>query len=314
MVYDAILMVIPDKVPLLKTSIEYMIKNLGADRIFLVANKSCELLINNELACYDNVLFLDEEAIFDGLNIEKIRDILKDLCGDYGRAGWFYQQFLKMAYAFKSDNEYYLVFDSDTVPLNNIKYFSEDGKPCFITKVEYHKPYFDTLDVLTEGKVRRVDKNISYIAENMIINKKIMVEIIDMIMNNQNLKGDLFFEKILYAISKDVVKYTGFSEFETYGNYIMTNYPSTYNRMKLRTQRRGTFLFGPLPNSEQLEWASKDYDIISFENYGHSWLKNITNSPKIREKYTASQMFRKFIWISNLVDVLRGREVIKYDG
>lgn len=311
--YDVIMMVIPDNIHLLKISCPYLSRNLGADRIIFVANKSCREIINETFLNESGILFLDEETVLQGMTLARIKDILKERCGDPSRAGWFYQQFLKMAYADICANDYYLVFDSDTIPLNPIPYFDKDGKPQFITKVEYHKPYFDTMKVLFNGEVDRVDKAVSYIAENMMINKKIMIEIIDKIMDNENLNGSTFYERILNAIDKKVVYGTGFSEFETYGNYVMTYYPDDYNKIKLRTQRRGSFLFGMDPDSDQLEWAAHDYDIISFEKYGNKWLENKTKSESIRKKYEAKELFDKYIWISHLWDRIRGREVIKYE-
>ncbi len=312
MKYDAILMVVQDKIPLLKTSYPYLCSNLGAERIFFVANIKCKQEIEKAFG-NNRIEYYNEDEIMGGLTLSKIKSYLEDLCGDSHRAGWFYQQFLKMAYAYRSRNDYYLIFDSDTVPINRINYFGKDERPNFITKIEYHKPYFDTLDKLFDGEIKRLDKNISYIAENMIINRNIMIEIIDRIMSNQNLVGDTFYERILNAINLDVVMYTGFSEFETYGNYVSTLYPGMYNRIRLKTQRMGSFLFGTEPTKEQLEWAAKDYDIISFETYGRTWLSKKTKSERIRERYTAKEIFDKYIWMYYLWESIRGREVIKYE-
>ena len=312
MIYDAIIMVIPENIKLLEKAFPYLCENLGAESIVFVANDSCRSEIDKAFAG-KGYRFLNEDEIFTGMTLLRIKEILLGLCGDSHRAGWFYQQFLKMAYAYKCENRYYLVFDSDTIPLRKIQYFDEDGKPQFIIKREYHAPYFETMKVLFDGEVGRFNRDVSYIAENMIIKKDIMIEIIDKIMDNPHLCGEAFYERILNSISRDVVKDTGFSEFETYGNYVMTFYPGVYNEIRLHTQRRGTFLFGNEPSDEQLRWASKDYDIISFENNGRTWLADKTKDEKIRQKYNAARLFKKYIWLNDLIDRLRFREVIDYD-
>ncbi len=308
-------MVTPEKFHILKTAYPYMVQNLGEglNNIIFVANSKYEADINSTFANEPKVIFLDEEKVMDGLNIEHIREILRGLCGKDFRAGWFFQQFLKMAYSYICKDDYYLVFDSDTIPLHPIQYFSDNGKPNFITKIEYHKPYFETIDRLFNGRVGRVNVNESFIAENMIINKKIMIRMIEDIMTNDKLFGDSFYEKALNAVDKEFVKYTGFSEFETYGNYVMTYYPEEYGKIKIRTQRLGAFLLGDDPDEEQLKWAANDYDIISFEPFGRRWLTKKTKQEAVRSKYTAKELFKKYIKLSNFLDRITFKKVIRYD-
>lgn len=313
MKYDVVLMVVPDKLLLLKISMPYIIKNLGVEKIYLVANKECENDIKDSFYNYRNVYYINEDELYDGLSFNKIKEILIELCGDSKRTGWFFQQFLKMVYACHCKNEYYLIFDSDTVPLNTISYFDDNGRPFFITKREYFKPYFDTINVLFDGAVKRVDDKISFIAENMIISKEIMQEIINRISSNDLLEGNSFYEKILKSIDRNVIMNTGFSEFETYGNYVMTFYPDMYGLKKLRTQRLGSFLFGITPNTFQLNWAAEDYDIISFEMHGRRWLQKITKSEKVVKCTSAKKLFNKFIKISNFLDRINGFPVVKID-
>ncbi|SHN65804.1 hypothetical protein SAMN02745247_03014 [Butyrivibrio hungatei DSM 14810] len=313
--YNAIIMATPDKLHILSKSYPYMIKNLGPGlkHIKIVANTKCKKMIEDAFATEDRVEFLDEEEILQGLTLSKIKEILKSICGYDYRAGWFYQQFLKMAYSYICEDDYYLLFDSDTIPLHQINYFSKDGKPCFVTKIEYHRPYFDTIDTLFDGEVKRVNPKESFIAENMMISRMFMQEMIEKIMINPHLEGKTFYEKILKSVDRNVVKDTGFSEFETYGNYIMTFHPEAYHKMKLRTQRMGAFLLGDDPDEAQLEWAANDYDIMSFEPFGRRWLTKKTKSEKIRKKYSAKQIFEKYIKFSHLYDLIRYGSYIKYD-
>ena len=309
--YDAIIMVTPEKLPLLKISYAYLRENLGARNIYLIANKTLEKDILN--LWKGEMLFLDEESIMSGLSIDSIRNILLEKCGDDHRAGWFYQQFLKMAYSAICKDEYYLLWDADTIPLHVIDYFGNGKNPCFILKREYYKEYFDTIGRLFQQKVGRLNPEISYIAENMMIHRDYMQEVLAEIMSNESLRGDTFYEKILDAISPEVVSYTGFSEFETYGNYMDTLHPGIYTHKRLRTQRLGSFLFGISPDQEQLEWAAKDYDIISFEEHGKQWLRKLTKRTYVRKCFSAKKMFDFFIGISNFCDYISGRPFARID-
>jgi hypothetical protein len=100
----------------------------------------------------------------------------------------------------------------------------------------------------------------------MMINKKIMKELIHNIEMNEQLQGKYFFEKILYAVNKKDIEYGGFSEFETYGNYVLNYYPDMYTFRKLKTYRQGGMVIEKSQiNNETLNWVAKDYDTISFE-------------------------------------------------
>lgn len=291
--YNAVLMVANSKIPLLKNSFPYLEKNLGADKIIIIASNESILSIKELLGEKLNVEYIDEDILYEGMTYNTIKSLLYDICRDSKLTGWYFQQFLKMAYAYICIDDYYLAFDADTIPLHHISYFVND-KPQFIIKSEYNKPYFDTMNRLFDGRVKRMDKSESYIAENMMFQKRIMIEIIESINGNVNLKGATFFEKILRAIDKKVVMNTGYSEFETYGNYVMTYYPRTYEKIKIRSQRYGSFLFGMHPTREQLEWASKNYDTISFESHGSRWLELVTKLECVRQKYSASYLFERY--------------------
>ena len=51
------------------------------------------------------------------------------------RLGWYEQQFLKMSYSRVCDNEYYLLWDSDTFPVKSVQMF-ENGHPIFDMKTQ----------------------------------------------------------------------------------------------------------------------------------------------------------------------------------
>ena len=134
---------------------------------------------------------------------------------------------------------------------------------------EYHKPFFDTLEKLFCPPLKKVIEE-SFVSEHMIIDVKIMKEMISNIETNKNLCGDTFFERILRIIDKNSF-ITGFSEYETHGTYICTKYPEKVEFRYLRTNRVAKVYFGNSPKIEDLEWAGADYDTISFEGFESEW-------------------------------------------
>ena len=214
-----------------------------------------------------------------------------------GRAGWYLQQFLKLAWAYQTKDPYYLVLDADTIPLNHLDFISDNGKFLFTKKIEYNKPYFDTIGNIFGSKLYK-KADFSFVAEHMIFSSCYVKEMLYMITENNLLKGESFWEKILYAIKIDDIKKAGFSEFETYGNYMFLYHPDLIDFRSLRTEREAVYLIGSHPSEQLLKWASVDYDIISIEinDYYHTPMIVLTSIPLVRKMFhlkTLSTIRRK---------------------
>lgn len=63
------------------------------------------------------------------------------------------------------------------------------------------------------------------------------------------------------------MKGSGFSEYETYGSFVMEKYTGLYVHRKLKTLREGKVLLGEDVSDKVLKWAGASYDIVSFEKY-----------------------------------------------
>jgi hypothetical protein len=107
----------------------------------------------------EGVEFYDEDSLIENLTLSKIRNIMKNITGTSERSGWYFQQFLKMAYAYKCQCGHYLIWDSDTIPLNKIIFWDNNGKCLFTMKTEYHIPYFKTIKKLFYGEVIKLINN-----------------------------------------------------------------------------------------------------------------------------------------------------------
>lgn len=275
-IYDIIMPVVLQDLKTINYSYSYLRKYIKFDKLVLIGN---ETLAKEISKLFDqSVVFIDEDSLVEYSNVE---NIIAQRCGEnvtaLRRTGWYLQQFLKMAYSEVCEKEYYLIWDSDTIPLKKLKMLDE-GHPIFHMKEEYCKAYFETMERLLPGLKKIV--NNSFISEHMLINCNIMRELICNISNNDLLKGETFYEKIINAISENDIALSGFSEFETYGTYCVNYYPNFYVNKKWNSLREGNVFFEISQfSTREAEWLAKWYDAVSFEksmkkNHGIGILRN----------------------------------------
>ncbi len=241
-----------------KTSIPYILNYLNPKKVVVVGNKIINELILNDFGTNSRVAFVDEDAMIDGLSFQYLRNIMASRKAEK-RTGWYYQQLLKLGYAFLSEDDYYITWDADMIPLKEISFFDSKNHPLFSTSNEYNPWYF-----ITSKELLNLNKCIkrSFISEHMVFNKKIVKKMLAEIESNS---GEKWYDRIIEAVSDDHLAGSGFSEFETFGSYCMTNYPEEYGFRKLHALRGGKTIFGEIPDPEVLKWLSKSFDTISFE-------------------------------------------------
>ena len=198
----------------------------GIKNIVLIGNEEINNLIKEKKSSLNfPIIFINEKLIID---VDKIKQLIK-IKNKYavGRSGWYIQQFIKMVYSRFCHDKFYLIWDSDTIPIKKVKMFSNDGKPFFDVKTEYHISYFITLKKIFPVLGKKY--NYSFISEHMIINTKLMKNMIKRINFNKNLLGDIWYEKIINCIDIDDLPKSGFSEFETYGTFVNVYYKQIYD-------------------------------------------------------------------------------------
>ena len=234
-VYDVLVMVTPKDFKRVECLYERMIQLLPARRVFFVGSEEVGRLVDEyKKTCFlekeyvDKMDFLPEDNILTFADVhavmmDALKDVLKGSELPRGITGWYYQQFLKMNYATFCGDEYYLVWDGDTVPCKSFSMFREGTEtPYLDLKTEYHEDYFVTLQKLLPGMGKCIQK--SFIAEHMLVKTGIMKDLIQTIESNVTLQGKTFWEKIIRAIDVDKLMSNSFSEFETYGTFVCFRY------------------------------------------------------------------------------------------
>ena len=257
--------------------------------IILSQSDSFELIEkDNSIKFINENTLISKEAINKFLQAERSVNIIRDF--------WYEQQFLKMAYSRICKNEYYLIWDSDTIPIKFIRLFENDH-PFFDMKTEHNIPYFQAMERLLPNLKL---SDMSYISEHQIIKTEYMKNLLDEIENNSKLKGKFFWEKILMAINLNDLNYSGFSEYETYGTFVDTRYPNFYNHRKWFSLRYGTNFFNNASNLNENDiiWLSKDFHAISFEKWDickfNEQNLDIVKNSSLQKKYTPNIFFDNF--------------------
>ena len=250
-------------------------------------------------AIADHADWVDENEIvsFDDVHAcmaKKLEPVLNGEPLARGVTGWYYQQFLKMQYAYICKDEYYMVWDGDTVPCRKISMFSpETGQPYLDLKHEYHPEYFGTLSKILPGFRKVIER--SFISEHMLMKCEIMKALIEDIEKNDAIPGTRFWEKIINCIEPEKIFDSAFSEFETYGTYVALRYPSAYKLREWHSFRLGASFFDMNTICERdFAWLGVDFDAISFEK-GQSIVpgnEGFFDNPDVQKKISAKKLLQ----------------------
>ena len=184
-----------------------------------------------------------------------------------GAAGWYFQQLLKLQFAFVEPAEdYYLMWDADTVPLRPLCFFDAEGRMLLTQAAEHHAPYFETYRNLFGTEP---NSEFSLIAQHMVVQKSVAREMLARL--ERHVAGaDAWPWKIMRSLPK-----TGdnlFSEYETYGHYVKNFHPDRVRFVRRTWRREARQNQGcALPTPADLAALAREYDYVAFERAGRGW-------------------------------------------
>jgi len=235
------------------------IKNL-----VIIGDEKIKKKIDNDRNLFYNIPY---NFIYEGklINIFKIKKIIKRRKKNaVKRTGWYIQQFVKMAFSIICKDDYYLIWDSDTIPVKPLKLFNKNKKPFFHVRKSIVKPYFITLKKIFPNLGQKY--NYSFVTEHILIKTEIMKNLIQKIEENNNLIGDIWYEKIINSIDLKYLGNVGFSEFETYGTFSSVYYKNLYIIKPWKSLRGGKKYYNINSFHYDIQKIAKKYDAISFEH------------------------------------------------
>jgi len=282
--FDAVMVTHAKNAKIARISIKYLIKNAFPDKIYLICAKN---IFTEFDRLSPNLILVDEDSVVPNITFSKMDELIKAIDPRNTRVGWYFQQFLKMGICAREDLAgHYLIWDSDTVLLKPLSFFTHDGRVLFTKYAECHPPYFETLRAIL-GEKRNCD--FSFIVEHMMVNKLMMREMIEKI-HQGSLKTGEWVPKIIKSVDPKDIGLSGFSEYETYGNYVYNRHRETAEFRRIPTFRKGSAIFGRYPNYFDCARLARQYVYASFES--RRW------ASKNRRRFEKVKSF--FIWLFNL--------------
>ncbi len=200
---------------------------------------------------------VSEREVLKGLTVADVASMLvhKD------RAGWYYQQLLKIAaLAEGNPDDVNVVWDADTIPLKRISFVDECGTLVYYTGSEWHKPYFDQI-----RRTLNLEKSVpfSFIAQCFPAKVRWVVEYIRAL---ESCRGQYWVDAILDSIDGNEV--SGFSEYESMGTYFLANFIKEMRFTNNKWERYGNTKIGIDSFSEMIAAnLACQWDYIAFESW-----------------------------------------------
>ncbi len=190
---------------LLPYAVESLRRNLKhpLGRIFIIASPGTDLQSSVPAEC----ILVDERSL---LPLQP-QDIPYRVDG-LDRAGWLFQQFLKLASDSIVEASHYVVLDADTV-LVRPQVFELDGLPLLLHSDEHHEPYFEICERLL-GLPRPT--SLSCVAHSMLVDRARLSALKRHIERRFDRP---WFEAVLSQA--DLSNPSCFSEFELYGQWCL---------------------------------------------------------------------------------------------
>lgn len=211
---DVIIPVVEKDVDVLAYAIQGIRKHLKhKNNVYIVAPLSEAI---KKVAEANGAIYLDEKEV---CSITK--DDISFTVNGNDRSGWLYQQILKYSFGNIGQGSHFLVLDSDTFFIKDI-IFEKNGKFYFDFSDEFHVPYYKSYERLTGLKH---SSTISFITHYMLFDKNRLAQLK---LHIQQHTGHDIIEAIKSLIGTSESQ-SIFSEYETYANFCIHNWPSEYS-------------------------------------------------------------------------------------
>ena len=251
--------------PLCLDGIRHCVANKVKD-IFIVAPAQQEIL---DFCKVNRLTFIDENSVF-GYSPMSLDIITND---GRNRSGWIFQQFVKLSGKIGSCR-YYLCIDADHVLIRPHVFLTEKNETVFYLSYEENQFYYSMIHrILPELEIL----NLSYVDHKMLFDKEQVVQLHNAICKNsltagQSVAAQCEVEPWQKAIldNLDLSTISGFSEYETYGNFVQKKV------LRPWLQKR-------LPYSKM-----KDYDTLQKKYSGSRWSLTFPDYMRQNQKFKAS--------------------------
>lgn len=240
---------------------ESIIKNISNSKLFLICpSRDYDIFLSELHGLSVNIVLEDDIS---EINLTSISNRMKTF--KY-RAGWYYQQFLKLSFDLYYKKHFghlagYVIWDADTVMLKAPKLKSEDGSYIFIRgRSSLHAPYVKTYESLFNYKSIL---KYSVISQYMYIDTDILCSFREKI-SKKNISENWFYIVLDSLSYKDISE---FSEYEAYANFVASQ-GIKYILLKTKWFLLGSDVISPKKITlEKLESVFSGYGHVAFERH-----------------------------------------------
>jgi len=228
-------------------------------QIFVVAPNSPKIKdVCHRKGCY----FIHESTV---LPLQKNQITYRS--ESWERSGWLYQQLLKFGSSSVAKQRYFLVIDADTVLIQPHRFYV-DGKELFYCRSWSQPEYFVTYRKLLGKKAPRPR---SFVTHYMLFDKTKLRSLKNKI---EAIHGTKWYRAILRSINRK--KQFGFSEYETYGNYV---YSANPGNVRLKSAHNKSLSISPSALSgSAIGKLARRYRSLSFHKR-KGYTRNEKNPP-----------------------------------
>lgn len=260
---DAVVCVGPGPVGIALAAIEGLRGFTGVARIEVIAVPDAVAPLRRVLGAMDRVAVRDEREVDIGLDRTEIERFLASRGADPRRAGWYLQQFLKLAAAAEPGPSWRLLWDGDTLPLRPLRLLSDESppRPLLAPRGGHHPPYLRTIErLLGAGSLAPH----SFVHEHLLLRHDLVVALLDAI-RARAASGVPWPAHVLDSIDPRDLRRSNVSEFETYGTFVHRRDRSHFAVRPLRSTRDAMIVLGPTPATAGLQGLSRRFDLATFE-------------------------------------------------
>lgn len=148
------------------------------------------------------------------------------------RSGWLFQQFIKLS-GKVGTCRHYLCIDADHVLIRPHTFLTDDGRTVFYMSYEEHQPYYDNIrQLLPDLSLDRL----SYVDHKMLFDKH-QLEALHKALSQRS--GKSWTDTITESYDRHC--FSGFSEFELYGNFVTNKVQRPWLQKRLPYSRMADY-------------------------------------------------------------------------
>lgn len=258
--FDTVVPVGPQHVRIARHALRALAAHASPRRIHVVAAPAVHAALRR--AAGGSAILHDEDRVVLGLSLDGVAEAIRARGVEPTRAGWYFQQLVKLGTPLAVGASRCLLWDADTVLLRPTAFFDGEGRALVAREAEHHPPYFRAQERLIGlGKVAPF----SFIAQHLPVRAEHLRELLERIAPGAVEAGG-WVGRTLAAVDPEHLAGAGFSEYETCGSFVHAEHPEAVVYRTLPAERHGSLIFGPHPGGPDLRRLARAFTLATFES------------------------------------------------